>query len=48
MEESHDWKNFPLIIIIIFSQGDSISYKYNCYQEKPCIRLKKIKENCHS
>ena len=24
----------------IFSQGDSISYKYNCYQEKPCIKLK--------
>ena len=33
---------------IIFSQGDSISYKYNCYQEKPCMKLKKLKKNCHT
>ena len=28
----------------IFSQGNSISYKYSCYQEKPCIELKKLKK----
>ena len=41
---------FFLCIIInnnnntIFSQGNSISYKYSCYQEKPCIELKKLKK----
>ena len=30
----------------IFSQGNSMSYKYSCYQEKPCIelKLKKLKK----
>ena len=30
--------------ITIFSQSISISYKYSCYQEKPCIELKKLKK----
>ena len=29
-----------IIIILYFLQGNSISYKYSCYQEKPCIELK--------
>ena len=36
--------NNIIIIIPYFSQGNSISYKYSCYQEKACIELKKLKK----